>query len=161
MFKKLIFNSIIIACCTVLVILFSCKPKEQKVDDAYKIVKKEKMLSNDSDVIDNAMFQEPVKTQLVKTNENMDEWTIFKIETEKKILTNEKKIKEIKDIPNTNANLLRKVSNLEKSNNELRNQMNDFNEEVKLKWETFKSTINHDVNEINIELKNLSINNKK
>lgn len=154
-------TSIIITGCLSVIILVSCESHEQIAGDAFEIVKEEKMLSNDSADITKAMVQEPVKTQIVKINENMDEWTIFKIETEKKILTNEKKIKEIKNIHNANANLLRKVTNIEKGNNDLRNQMNDYNEEVKLKWETFKSTINHDVNEINIELKEISINNKK
>ena len=161
MFKKIFFTSIYTIYCLMLAILFSCEQKEQKVDDAFEMVKVEKMLSNDSDVVDNAMVPESSKTKELKCKINVDEWTIFKIETEKKILNNEKIIKKIKDISKANSNLLRKVINIEKSNNDLRNQMNDYNEEVKLKWEKFKTAINHDVNEIEIELKDIAINNKK
>lgn len=154
--------TLIIIISYLLVLLFvSCESHEQNADDAFEIIKEEKMLYNDSNDVLKALVQEPVKTKFVRNIENTDEWTMFKIEIEKKIQNNEKKIKEIKEISNANSNLLRKVINMEKSNSDLRNQMNDYNEEVKLKWETFKSTINHDVNEIYIELKDLSINNNK
>jgi hypothetical protein len=138
----------------------SCESREQNTDDAFEIIKEEKMLSNDSNYVLKAMLQEPVKTKLSKNIEKPDEWTAFNIEIENKILNNEKKIIEMKKKSNSNSNLLRKVINIEKTNNDLRNQMNDYKEEVKLKWETFKSSINHDVDEINIELKTISINKK-
>ena len=147
--------------CLSVMILASCGSHEQKADDAFEHVKKERMLLKDSNITSKEIIQEPMKTELVKKNENPDEWTKYKIETEKKIHTNENIIKEIKDLPNANANLIRKVSSLEKENNDLRIKMDEYNEEVKVKWENFKGTMNHDVNEIGIKLKAMKINNKK
>ena len=80
---------------------------------------------------------------------------------EKKILSNENKINQIKSIPGANAKLLRNVAGLEKDNNDLKRMMDEYNEEIKVKWENFKTKMTHNVNEIDIELKDLAINNKK
>lgn len=154
-------TSIIITCFVTAMVLVSCESHEKPADDAFERVKEEKMISNDSDIVSKEIIQEPKKTKLVKKNASPDEWAKFKTETEKKIASNENKIKEIKGIPNANAKLLRKVTILEKENNDLRRQMDEYKEEVKVKWESFKQTINHDVNEIDIELKDITINNKK
>jgi len=142
-------------------ILVSCGSHEKKTDDAFDRVKKERMLSKDSTIISKAIAPEPKVSELVKKNENPDEWTRYKIETEKKIHANEIIIREIKALPKANASLLRKVTGLEKENNDLRVKMDEYNEEVKVKWENFKGTMNHDVNEIGIKLKAMKINNKK
>ena len=142
-------------------ILVSCASHGQKGDDAFERVKEEKMLPKDSNAISKEIIEEPKKIEPIKKNETQDEWTKFKIETEKKIISNENKIKAIKIIPNTNAKLLRKVTSLEKDNNDLRRQMDEYKEEVKAKWENFKATMNHDINEIDIELKDMTVNNKK
>lgn len=142
-------------------ILFSCESHEQKADEAFDLVKEEKMLSKDSSLKQREIIEEPEKKEILKINQNMDEWTKFKTNIEKKILKNEDKIKVIKNVPNANTKLLRQVTNLEKENNDLRRQMNEYNEEVKLRWENFKLKINHDANEIDIELKDLTINNVK
>lgn len=151
-------------------ILISCESQEQNIDGAFNHVKEEKMLTGDSNGFNNEIIKKRWKREIIKNNssqnvtnmqENMSEWTKFKIETEKKILINEKRIKDIKGIPVTNSKLIRNVLSLEKDNNDLRRQMDEYNEEVKLKWEIFKAKINHDVNKIGIELKDISINNKK
>ncbi|MDP1745763.1 MAG: hypothetical protein Q8L90_09310, partial [Bacteroidota bacterium] len=103
----------------------------------------------------------PTKVEVVIKNESVDEWKKFKFETEKKILVNENKIKEIKGIPDSNTKLYRQVTTLEKNNNDLRKQMDEYNEEMKVKWESFKVKINHDVKEIGIELQDIQVNNKK
>ena len=152
------FIPMILTGCLSLMILTFCGPHEQKADDAFERVKKERILSKDSNIISKAIIPE---TQIVKKTENQDEWTLYKIETGKKIHTNENIIKEIKRLPNANANMLIKVENLEKSNNDLRIKMDEYNEEMKVKWEKFKLMMNHDVNEIGIELKAMKLNNKK
>lgn len=154
-------NTKFITGCFLVMMLASCQSHEQKADDAFDVVKQDKMLLKDSNMSSKEIIQEPKKIEFVKKSETPDEWTKFKFETEKKILTNEKKIKEIKSIPNANAKLLRKVTNLEKDNNNLRRQMDEYKEEVKVKWENFKVKMNHDVNEIGIELKDMTVNNKK
>lgn len=153
--------SIILTGCLSAMIFISCGSHEQKPDDAFDRVKKERMISNDSNFVSKEIIQESMKTEVVKKTENPDEWTRFRIETEKKIHLNEKKIKEIRSLPNADASLLRKVSNLEKDNNDQRIRIDKYNEEVKAKWEMFKASMNHNVNEIGIELNTLKINNKK
>ena len=155
------FISITLTCCLLVMILVSCASHGQKGDAAFERVKEEKMLPKDSNAISKEIIVEPKKIEPIKKNETQDEWTRFKIETEKKIISNENKIKAIKITPNTNAKLLRKVTSLEKDNNDLRRQMDEYKEEVKAKWENFKATMNHDINEIDIELKDMTVNNKK
>lgn len=162
MCKNINFISRIVAICTSAMILVSCQSHEQEPDQAFEQVKEEKMFSNknDSDSIIKKIIKEPKKLESALKNENLDEWTTFKMETEKKIRSNENKIKEIKSTPNTDSKLLRAVINLEKDNNDLRKQMDEYKEEMKVKWENFKTKMNHDINEIGIELKDIKINNK-
>ncbi|OFY84766.1 MAG: hypothetical protein A3F72_05775 [Bacteroidetes bacterium RIFCSPLOWO2_12_FULL_35_15] len=143
-------------------ILVSCESHEQNTDNAFEQVKEEKMISNenDSDSVIKEIIEEPKKLESAMKNENPDEWTKFKIETEKKIRANENKIKEIKGIPNADSKLLRTIISLEKDNNDLRKQMDEYYEEMKVKWENFKTKINHNINEIGIQLKDIKINNK-
>ena len=140
-------------------IIVSCGSHKQKADEAFDLVKKEKMLSDDSDLIRKALIQQTTTLQTKKI-EVQDKWTIYKVESEKKIQTNENTIREIKANSRTNANLLRKVSALEKENNDLRIQMEKFNAEMTLKSENFKTMMNHDLNDISIQLKVMKTSNK-
>lgn len=147
--------------CFASLILFSCESHEQKAVEAFDLVKEEKMLAKDSSLNTKKTMEEPKKIELVKKDQNPDEWMRFRVETEKKILSNDNKIKVIKNIPNANVKLLRKLASLEKENNDLRRQMDEYQEEVKVKWENFKLKISHDANEIDIELKDMTVNNVK
>ena len=139
--------------------LFSCVSHEQKADEAFDMVKKEKMLSNENYIFSKDENQDSNKL-VIKQIQNLDEWAKFKIEMEKKLVINDKKIKELKVTYNSNQNLIRKAENLEEDNNEIRKQMSEYQAEVKLKWENFKTKMNYDVSEIVIELKDIAINNK-
>ena len=156
---SIFFSSTIISCFSVL-ILFSCESHEQKADEVFQQVKEERMMSKDSAIIDKAL-QPPEKTDPLKKIEYIDEWTKFKMETEKKIVANENLIKEIKTIPNASSKLLKEVTSLEQENNDLRKEMDVYKEEAKVMWENFKTKINYDVNKIGIDLKDIKINNKK
>lgn len=156
----------IILACLSAVLIVSCKSNEQKTDAAFEQVKEEKKLTNDSDKINNAMVAEKTKAipdtnqTIPKTKKSIpDERTQFKIETDEKIQTNQNKIKQMKASPD--ADLKRKVTSLEKDNNNLIIKMDKYNKDEKLKWELFKANMNQDVNEIDIELKTIKINNKK
>lgn len=157
------FTSRLVTACFSLMILASCESHEQKADDAFERVKEEKMepQPKDSNVTSKEIIQTSKKITTIKKIENLDEWSKFKAETEKKILVNENQIKEIKDTPSLNAKSLRKVTRLEKENNDLRKQMDEYREEAKMTWEKFKAKMDHSVNEIDIELKDLTVNNKK
>jgi hypothetical protein len=154
---KKIITLIIILCSFNLMILVSCESHDKKTDDAFEHIKKEKNTPKDSIKI----IKESPKVTLVKRNENPNEWTIFKVETEKKILFNETKIKEIKNIPNADASLNRKVMSVEKNNRDLKRQLEKYQEEEKVKWEKFKLKMNQDMNEIDFALKDMIINGKK
>lgn len=155
------FIGMIIFCCLTVIILASCASHEQNPDDAYEIIKIEKKALSNYANGDKIILEEPKKIELVKKNSCQDEWIMYKIEIEKKIISNENKIKQLKSMPEANAKLLRNVANLEKDNNSLKRMMDDYNEEVNVKWENFKTKMTHNVNEIGIELKDLSTNNKK
>lgn len=159
-----------------LIVLPSCESSAQKKDAAFELFKEEKMKSKDGNIIHKETIQEtnspkPVlKASLVNKNmpakgpinkEKLDEWTKFRTEMGKKILANENSIKQIKSNPDENVKLYRKIARLEKHNSDLKNQMTEYNEEVKLKWEKFQSKINQDENDISNELQSLAIKDKK
>lgn len=161
MILKTKFILLITTACLIAVIMTSCGSRQQKPDDAFDRVKQVRMLTNDSNFTSKEIIEESMKTEPVKKDEILDEWTKYKNEMEKKIQLNENKIKEIKGLPDANAGLLRKVTSLEKVNNDLRIKMDEYKEEVKVKWEMFKASMNHNVNEIEIELNVLKTDNKK
>ena len=143
---------IIITCWLSVIIISSCGSHVKKPDDAFDLVKKERMMSNDSGFVSKEIIQESMKTEQVKKTEVLDEWTKFKLETEKKIRLNENKIKKIRDLSDINGSLRKKLTKLEKDNNNLKSRMDEYNEEVKAKWEMFKASMSHNANEIGIEL---------
>jgi len=132
--------------------IMSCGPRVQKPDDAFDLVKKERMMSSDSNFASKEIIQASMKTEIVKKIETPDEWTIFKLETEKKIRSNENIIQGIKAIPDLNPSTRRKLTSLEKDNNNLKMSLNEYPEEVKAKWKAFKSSLSHNANEIDLEL---------
>ena len=121
------------------IMLISCSSRTPKADDAFELVKKERMQSNDSSFVSNKIIQESMKTVIEKKAETPDEWTLFKTETEKNIRVNEKIIKELEALENGNGSLRRKVANLKKENSDLRIRMDEYKEEVKVKWENVQN----------------------
>lgn len=158
MIKK--FITLFLTGCISVLMITSCKPPQQKQADAFDRVKQIRMLSNDSNFASKEIIQESMKTEPVKKTENMDEWTKFKLETEKKIRQNKNKISEIKALPDADGSMLRKLENLEKDNNDLSIKMEAYREEVKLKWEMFQASMNHSVNVIDLELNTIKTENK-
>ncbi len=143
------------------IIATSCGSHEKKPDDAFDRVKQVRMLSNDSNFTSDEILEESMKTEKVKKIVILDEWTKYKNEMERKIRQNENKIKEIKGHPEANTGSLRKVDRLEKANNELKTKMDEYHEKVKVKWEMFKTSMNHNVNVIELELNALKTGHKK
>lgn len=155
------FIAMIMAGCLFVNILVSCASHEQNPDNAYEIVKVEKMALGHETNNEKIIIEEPKKIESVKKSSCQDEWTLYKVEIDKKILSNENKVRLLKSMPDANAKMLRNVASLEKDNNGLKRMMDEYNEEIKVKWENFKTKMSHHVNEIDIELKDLAINNKK
>jgi len=146
-------------------ILFSsCESHEKKVDDAYDKVKESKNTIRDTVKVYVKVEKMITKNKIVTKTDFIDEWTVFKNEIEDKIIASEDKIKELKAQKNTAGNkdkFDRQVTRLEQRNNDLRKRMNDYNEEVKVKWQRFKMSMNHDIDAIDIEVKDVTINNNK
>jgi hypothetical protein len=139
------------------IILISCTSSEKKDDNAFQQYKQDKITSSDTTLTDSTMLATTNKPVVVKKNENQDEWTIFKTETEKKILANENKIESIKVDPKSSSKLVTKATRLEKDNDDLRNELVIYNQEEKARWEKFKAKMNNDVNGINDQIKNMTI----
>ncbi len=157
--KKL--NSIILTSCLFALLMSSCGAPKQKTDEAFEQVKKERMMSPDSNVVSDIIIQEPKGTDFLNRKEKPDEWTTFKNKIERKIQLNENKIRKIKLSGISNNGLLRNVDALEKINKDLRLKMDEYHEEEKVKWETFKTSMDHRVNEIEIELNAINTDLKK
>lgn len=149
-----------------MIAMASCESHEQKADDPFEKIKAEKQIAKDSIIISKEIpkvtkVAEVSKIVVVnKKNEPTDDWSKFKIDLQKKILTNETTIKVLKETPEASSKTLRKVGNLEKENNDIRNQLEQYTEDAKVRLETFKTKTNHDVNQIEIELSDIIITNK-
>lgn len=102
-----------------------------------------------------------------KSKKQTDEYKIYRLEQEKKIVENDKLIKELKTKKNQVKkekliNYENKIKELEKKNNELRKKIVvNYKDEGVNKWESFKKEFNHDIDELGQSLKNLFKDNVK
>ncbi len=140
----------------ILVFLSACESHEQKADEAFDRVKEEKRVEMNNPVksIDSVPPVEKIKIK--STNKNLDEWMQFKNEMEKVIAKNEIKIKEIRKQSNSNAKTFRKLAGLEKDNNDLLKQMNEYQIEIESRWKNFKIQLTNDQLKINGALEDLT-----
>ena len=141
-----------------IIALISCDSGQPKPDTAFESFKENKLMIKGSDSTDKVIIKNPKKSD---QEQNPDDWTKFKAEMERKIIKNEHTIKEIKGIPNGNTELYRKASRIEKDNNELRKQMDDYHKKMQVGVENFKATMYQDMAKISVALKDLAVNNKK
>lgn len=138
---------------TASVFVFSCESHEKKADSyvrskySIKVAEGEKTTN---------IKKEVKPTEQKRTVKVLNEWQQFKLDTEKKIRLNEKEIERLKSHALTTQKMTRKLTDLEEANNDLKIQLKQFNEEVIVKWENFKTSMNHDVNEIGLELDDIS-----
>jgi len=163
----------VLAACFSVIALLSCQSHEQKADDAFERVKVEKKIDQDSGgavvvaqqpIIQEIKVPEPATLEVKKPDVkviNQDEWSVFRAETEKKILMAESKIKIIKATSGTSAKMLEELSSKEKDYNDLRRKLDEYSMEAKEALGKFKVKMNHEVNEINIDLNDLTLKNKK
>ncbi len=160
---RLLFNSLFIS-----VLFISCESHEQSAD-AFELVKKQKMskdtiqktellVENKNEPID---IKKSVNIEIKKTPTPiiLDDWSVFTLETGKKIKMNESLIKAIKVNPNATTKWIKKAIAFEKVNNNLTQQIEVYKQEEKLRWATFKSKINEETIEISVGLKDLIISN--
>ncbi|MES2836180.1 MAG: hypothetical protein V4667_01540 [Bacteroidota bacterium] len=134
--------------------IVSCTSHE-KTPDAFDLVQEQKSQTKDSSI------ELVVTNEVIKKVEYTSEWIVFKNGIDSKIKNNEKKIKEIKGMTSTNSKLYKTIESLEKENNDLQKQLNIYKEDEKVRWENFKAEINHTANNIEIDLKDIKLNNYK
>jgi hypothetical protein len=94
------------------------------------------------------------------------EYNKFKVESEQRMLDNEFKIAELKASKiklkkEAKTEYDKTIADLEQKNSNMRTKLNDYKEEGKDKWESFKREFNHDMDELGSALKNLANNNVK
>jgi len=106
-------------------------------------------------------------SDLAKAN---DEYLVdqenYRKETTERIAANDKSIAEFnvrieKEKEEAKANYKNKVAELEQKNSDLKKKMDDYTEEGKEKWESFKREFNHDMEELRLALMDLTQNNTK
>ena len=147
--------------CFSLLLINSCESHEKKADDAFDQFKEEKQLIHDTEMRKNEIVPNVVKETVIKKNENPDDWTKLKNEIEKRIQVNENSIKRIKNNTATDSKMLKRITRLEDDNNNLKKLIDEYIIDMKLKLEQFKTKINQDTQELETELKDLTISNKK
>jgi len=153
--------SMISITCLLVLIMTACGSYEEKTDEAFDLVKKERMMSADTTIVGEVIIQQPKGDDLLNRTVNLDEWTKFHNETVRKIRLNNNKIKILRGGLQTNNRMLNKLNVLEKNNNELIIEMDQFNDEVKLKHEQFKISMNENLNRIGNEINTMKINHNK
>jgi hypothetical protein len=157
---KINFISLCIKVC-LLIILVSCESQEQKSNEAFDQFKEEKLMLKDCVLTNTDTFQRMKASLPVKVNECENEWTKFSCEIENKIILNENKIKKLKQTPNADIKLFKKIVRLEKDNDELNTQLNEYEKEVKENLKKFKEKVDLKLNDIDTQLKDISVKEKR
>lgn len=140
----------------VMIFLQACESHSISADNSFELFKKNRMVRNDS-VIIKKIIPETKKVEIANKIDKLDEWTIFKTEIERKIISNDKKIKELKKNPNIQVKSFKSINYLETDNNNLRMQLIEYKESEEARWTKFKSDMNQDVSDINTDLKEIQV----
>ncbi len=147
----------IIPLCTS-IILVSCESHEQKADDAFEYIRQEKVKKDSDLAVIEVVNVEKEKSKPIIQKTQIDEWTKFKNEVEKKIVLNDLQIAELKSSLNASTKFKKRITSLEIENKDLIKKMDEYKEAEKVKWENFKTDINHQVNTIGIDLNDMKSN---
>ncbi|MBK7373932.1 MAG: hypothetical protein IPJ09_21445 [Saprospiraceae bacterium] len=125
-----------------------CDSPSQKVDNAKDnvTVAKENLIQ----------AQEDYKTEVVN----------FKNETNEKLTANEKAFADFKIQMETakkdvKATYEKQIAALEQKNSDMKKRMNEYSEDGKDNWQSFKREFDHDMDELGQSLKDFTVNNKK
>lgn len=136
--------------------LFACESHEKHSDEAYERVKAQKALPEEDEVLAEKSAHRVKKQSENRKVEPVDEWQKFKIEIEKRILANEKIIKQLKKTPNPSAKLTRRLERIEKDNSAIIAQLVDYQNNVKAMLVDFKLKTGEEITRIDTELKELN-----
>lgn len=138
-----------------LTVLSSCQSSDKKIKNAEDAVQEAKKELADS--------EKDLYEVRLDTISNYEQ---FKIEAEKLIVAQEKiiadlKIKIAKEKIGVEQDYEKKLVALEDKINKLKKKLTDFKDDGKDNWISFKSEFNHDMYELGIAFKGLTINNNQ
>ncbi len=136
--------------------LTSCQSEAQKSETAQTKVQDAKA------DLKEAQTDAAVAAQKAATAE---EWKVFKTDSEAKIKANEVRIAELKDKMKASGKTMdavyaKNIDLLEQRNKDLKSRMDAY-EKGQSDWESFKREFNHDMDELGVALRDLTVNNKK
>ncbi len=132
----------------VFAIFSGCESSEKKVDVAQDEVTKAKedLDAANAEYLADVEAYRKEKADLIAANDSSIVALKLKIANEKK---------------DVKADYEKKITELEQKNKDLKVKMDDYNDEGKEKWESFKREFSHDMDELGNALKDLTVNNKK
>jgi uncharacterized protein YicC (UPF0701 family) len=156
--KKSILNLVLPITFFAALLFIGCQSPAQKVDNA------ESNLNDANQNLKDAKADEVVANKKAVAAE---EWTAFRAETEIKIKDNEARITELRAKKKATGKTLdaaytQRIDTLEQKNLGMRTMMDDYEStKISSDWEEFKREFNHDMEELGMALKNLTVSNKK
>ncbi len=145
-------NSISTIAVSILLVAFAifsgCESSEKKVDDAQDnvVAANEALDEANAEYLADVEAYRKEKANLIAANDSS-------IVALKAKIANEKK--------DVKADYEKKITELEQKNKDLKAKMDDYKDEGKERWESFKREFNHDMDELGNALKDLTVNNKK
>lgn len=150
------FKPILVLSSLTSLLIFSCQSYEKKADDAFDDIKQRRLLSDGYEPA--AKPVEPVQVKTVHVQKALEPTPIqtFKNELEALLLSNEKKIKLLKDLPDNSSKMKKRIAGLEEKNADLRQQFIAYEQEEKVKWELFKTRVNQDAKQLENDLNELT-----
>jgi outer membrane murein-binding lipoprotein Lpp len=131
-------------------LLTGCQSSATKVQDA------EKKVQDANENLTDAK-QDLNKAQ----NDSATEYQLFKKEAEEKIQANDKSIAEFNarianEKLDNKLQYEKKLSDLQQTNSDLKKKLDDYKEQGKDAWKTFRISFNHDMNELKIKLNSIT-----
>lgn len=141
--------------------LTSCSSPKNKVDTEFDRVKKERIMEDENMIVSPETTKQPLVHSSDKTVSKPSDWNIFNTGEQKKIRTNENKIKNLKLNVDLKPKSKRKLTSLEKENAKIKDQIAAYDHELKPNWKSFKKKMDEKLNRINNDLSQLAIADKK
>jgi preprotein translocase subunit SecF len=131
-------------------VLTNCNTPTEKVDNAEEVVIDANIDAN------NAL--EKANQEYLKDMEN------FRIETAEKFASNDKSVIDfntriVNEKKEAKANYQKQITDLEQKSSDMKKRIDDYKAEGKEKWNIFKTEFNHDMDELGLAFKDLTIKN--
>lgn len=136
------------AAAILMVTAFGCNSGEQKVENASKDL------------------QEAKSELREEKRDSVASYMAFKQESEARILENEKSIEAFKSRMKTAGKKIKDsdqkmIDNLQQSNIDMRKRMEEYKENGEDSWTKFKDEFNHDLEQLGVAIKDITVDNTK